>query len=142
MFTQGWNATLNDVTMTSSPIWILSNSNTNLPRAYLSDTLNFILIRHKKAEIQSREINREQEAFRERRHFHICNLWPWIMTLTLSQVKKVYVIIYCLLYCALVPGMMSVNVIVWEMWPLIHFCYLWPSLVTFSLCQGHLQSKQ
>ena len=28
-------------------------------RAYLSDKLNFILIRHKRAEIQSREVNRE-----------------------------------------------------------------------------------
>ena len=50
---------LNDVTMTSLPIRILSNSNTNLPRAYLSDKLNFILIGHKRAQIQSREVNRE-----------------------------------------------------------------------------------
>ena len=53
---------LNDVTMTivtSSPIRILSNLNTNLPMAYLSDKLNFILIRHKRAQIQSREVDRE-----------------------------------------------------------------------------------
>ena len=51
----------NDVTMTSSHIQIFSNSNTNLyiPRAYLSDKLNFILIGHKRTEIQSREFNRE-----------------------------------------------------------------------------------
>ena len=42
---------LNDVTMTSSPIRIFSNSNINLPRAYLSDKVNFILIGHKRAEI-------------------------------------------------------------------------------------------
>ena len=50
---------LNDVTMTSSLFRILSNSNTNLPRAYLSDILNFILIGHKRAEIQGREVNRD-----------------------------------------------------------------------------------
>ena len=50
---------LNNVTMTSSPIRILSNSNANLPRPYLSDKLNFILIGHKRAEIQNREVNRE-----------------------------------------------------------------------------------
>ena len=50
---------LNDVKITSSPIRILSNSNTNIPRAYLSDEMNFILIGHKRAEIQSREVNRE-----------------------------------------------------------------------------------
>ena len=27
----------------------------------------------------------EQEAFRERRHLHVCDLWPWVVTLTLSQ---------------------------------------------------------
>ena len=46
-------------TLTSSHIRILSNSNTNLPRAYLSDKLNIILIGHKRADIQSREVNRE-----------------------------------------------------------------------------------
>ena len=46
---------LNDVTMTSSVIRFLRNSNTNLPRAYLSDMMNFISIRHKRAEIQSRK---------------------------------------------------------------------------------------
>ena len=45
--------------MTSSPIRFLSNSNTNIPRAYLSDKMNFILIVHKRAEIQRREVNRE-----------------------------------------------------------------------------------
>ena len=39
---------LNDVIMTPSPIQILSNSNTNLPGAYLSNKLNFILIGHKR----------------------------------------------------------------------------------------------
>ena len=50
---------LNDVIMTSSPIQILSYSNTNLPRAYLSDLLHFILINHRRAEIQGREVDRE-----------------------------------------------------------------------------------
>ena len=54
---------LNDVTMTSSPIRIFSNSNINLPRAYLSDKLNFILIRHKRAEIQNREVLGRKNVF-------------------------------------------------------------------------------
>ena len=75
--------------VTSSPIRIWWNSNTNLLRAYLSDKLNFILIRHKKAEIQSREVNREQEAFKERRHLHVCKFWPWRVTLTLLQGQEI-----------------------------------------------------
>ena len=47
----------NDVT--SSPIRILWNLNTNRPMVFVSDIPNFILIKHKKAEIQSREVNRE-----------------------------------------------------------------------------------
>ena len=50
---------LNDVTMTSSPIWFLYNSNTNLQRAYLRDILNFIWIGHNRAEINSKEFNKE-----------------------------------------------------------------------------------
>ena len=55
-------------------------------------------------------------------------LWPWPSV----KVKKVYVIRYRLLYCTLVPGIMSVSVIVCEIWPLVHFFMpfdlrLWPS---------------
>ena len=56
---QLYTENVNDVKMTSSPIQILSNSNINIPRAYQSDKMNFILIGHKRAEIQSREVNRE-----------------------------------------------------------------------------------
>ena len=45
--------------MMSSHIQFLSNSNKELPRAYLSDKVNFMLIGHKRAEIQSRKVNRE-----------------------------------------------------------------------------------
>ena len=31
------------------------------------------------------ERKNKQEAFRERRHIHVCELWPWVVTLTLSQ---------------------------------------------------------
>ena len=50
---------LNNVTMTSSPIWFQWNSHTNLQRAYVSGILNFSLSRHKIAEINIREFNRE-----------------------------------------------------------------------------------
>ena len=36
--------------------------------------------------------------------------------------------------------MMSVVVILYEIWPFVHFCDLWPSPVTFSFCQGHMHS--
>ena len=31
---------------------------------------------------------KKQETFREHRHLHVCDLWPWIVTLTLSQGQK------------------------------------------------------
>ena len=46
-----------NVTMTLSPIWFLWISNINVPRAYLSNTPNFILIKHKRNVIQSRKVN-------------------------------------------------------------------------------------
>ena len=49
----------NDITMTSSLLWFLWNSNTTLPRAYISGIPKFSLIRHKIAEIYTREVNRE-----------------------------------------------------------------------------------
>ena len=64
--------------MTSSPIQILWNWNTIRPRVYLSDIPNFILIKHKRAEIQGREINRE--LWRKKwvlRHYDL-DLWPKI----------------------------------------------------------------
>ena len=64
-----------------------------------------------------------QEAFRERRHLHVCDLWPWVVTLTLR---------HRFLYCPLVPGMMSVSVIVCQIWQISSFFVtfdlrLWPS---------------
>ena len=73
----------------------------------------------------------KQEAFRERRHLHVCALWPWHVTLILFQVKKAHDIKCRLLHCALIPGMISVNEIVCEIWPLIHF--LWPLNFTCDL---------
>ena len=63
------------------------------------------------------------------------DVWPW----PYFKVKKAYIIRCCLLYCALVPGMMSVNIIVCKT---IHSFFvtfdlhLWPSAyvkVTFTL---------
>ena len=31
---------------------------------------------------------RNQESFREHRHLHVCGLWPWVVTLTVSQGQK------------------------------------------------------
>ena len=59
--------------MTSSLIWFLSNLYTNLPRAYQSGIPNFSLIRQKRAEIYSREVNRE-----------LCRKIEYCVTVTLS----------------------------------------------------------
>ena len=69
---------------------------------------------------------KKKKAFRECRHLHVFDLdvWPW----PYFKIKKAYFIRCHLLYCAFVLGMISVNVIVCEMWPIIHF--LWP--LTFT----------
>ena len=81
----------------------------------------------------TKKINEKQEAFRERRHLHVCDLWPWVVTLTLSQGQKAYDIKCRLLCCTLVPDTMSVSVIVCEIWPLVHCCDLWPLHVSFKV---------
>ena len=62
--------------MTSSPIRILWNLHTNRPRVYLSDIPNFVLIKHKRVEIQGREVNRE--LWRKKWELRHCDLdlWP------------------------------------------------------------------
>ena len=62
------------------------------------------------------------------------DVWPW--PYFNFKVKKAYVIRCRLLYCALVPGTMSLNVIVCEIWPLVHF--LLP--LTFA-CDLHRPSR-
>ena len=54
-----WNKNLNDVTMTSSPIWFIRQAKTNLQRAYQSGIPNFSLIKRTRAEIYSMEVNKE-----------------------------------------------------------------------------------
>ena len=63
------------ITMTSSFIRFLWNSNTNPPRAYLSDIPNFIFIGHKRHEIHNGEVNREMI-----RKIEIASLWLWSLT--------------------------------------------------------------
>ena len=62
--------------MTSYLIWFLWNLNKNLPKAYLSGMSNFCFIRHKRAEIYSREDNRE--LWRKKGILSPCDLdlWP------------------------------------------------------------------
>ena len=49
--------------------------------------------------------------------------WPW----TYVKVKKAYVIRCRLLYRTLIPGFLSVGAILYEIWPFVHFCDIWPS---------------
>ena len=59
--------------------------------------------------------------------------WPFV------KVKKADVIKWRLLYCTLVPGMMSMGLILYEISLFGFFlCDLWPSPVTFCICLGHL----
>ena len=58
-------------------------------------------------------------------------IWPYL------KVKKAYVIRFSLLYYTFEPGMMSVSVIVCKIKAIVHFCDLWPSSVTFIVCQDH-----
>ena len=61
----------------------------------------------------------------------------WLLTLMCQEVKRAYVIRFRLLYCILVPGMMSVGVIVYEIRQLFILWDLWPLALTFNVCQGH-----
>ena len=75
--------------MTSSPIQFLWNLNTNRPRAYLSDSSNFILIEHKRPEIQSNDVNRE--LWRKKwvlRHSDL-DLWPKVTNSNRVQASAV-----------------------------------------------------
>ena len=62
--------------------------------------------------------NTQQRAFIERRHLHVSTFvldvlpWPYI---------RAYVIRCCVLYCTLIPDMMSVGVKVHEILPIKHF---------------------
>ena len=60
----------------------------------------------------------EQEAFGERKHFHVYDLLPSdvTLTLTLRQGQKGYVIGCRLLYCTLVPGMIVCGCINYDIW--------------------------
>ena len=75
----------------------------------------------------------KQEAFRERRHLHVCDLgpcglvWPWPFV----KVKKDYVIRCRLLFCTVVLGMMSMGLILYE---ILQFVYLmWHLTITCDL---------
>ena len=76
----------------------------------------------------------QQEAFRERRHLHICDLvvWPWPFV----KVKKANVIRCLLLYFTLVPGMRSTGLLLYEISPFVYF--IWP--LTFT-CDLHRLSR-
>ena len=68
-----------------------------------------------------------QEAFRERRHLHVCDIGPWRVTLIYVKVKKAYVIRLGLLYLNIMSSMMSACLIDYEIWPFLHILWPWPS---------------
>ena len=72
---------------------------------------------------------KKKKAFRERRYLHDCDLLPYGVTWTFRQGQKSDVIKCHLLYCTLVPGMMSMGLLLCEISPFIYF--MWP--LTFIL---------
>ena len=75
----------------------------------------------------------KKETFRERRHLQVCDLWPWVVTLTLDQGQKglchqMSLIIY---YCTLLPGMMSMGLLLYEISPFVYF--IWHLTFTYDL---------
>ena len=48
----------------------------------------FAWIYKKKKKKKRNKRKEKQEAFRERRHLHVCDLWPWVLTLTLRYKKR------------------------------------------------------
>ena len=69
----------------SPPIRFLRNLNTNQPRVYLSDLPNFILIKHKRTKIQSREVNRE--SWRKKWVLRHCDLDLWPKVTNFNRVR-------------------------------------------------------
>ena len=74
--------------MTSSPIRILWNLNINRPRVYQSDISNFILIKHKRTEIQSREVNRIMKKTWVLRHYDL-DLWPKVINFNRARTSVI-----------------------------------------------------
>ena len=74
---------------------------------------------------------KKQEAFKERRHLHVCDLWPWGVTLTFHKIKKADVIRCRFLYCTLEPGMMSMDIMFYDISLFVYF--MWPLTFTSDL---------
>ena len=76
-FNRTWNMDncLQKFKLRHNDVITLSNSNTDLARAYLIDILNFILIGYNRAEIQSRKLIENYEG-----KMDIMSLWPWPLT--------------------------------------------------------------
>ena len=91
---------------------------TNLQRAYQSSIPDFKLDKHTRAEIYSREVNRESWKIKK---INFEPLWHWPFV----KVKKAEVIRCRLLYYFT------------RYHHLFILCDLWPSPVTFIVCQGH-----
>ena len=62
-----------------------------------------------------------QEASRERRHLHVCDLWLWVVTLTLSQGQKGLCNIMSFIVVYLGTRYDVCDVIICEIWQLVHF---------------------
>ena len=77
----------------------------------------------------------KQEAFRERRHLHVCDLWPWRVTLTSLKVQE------SLCHQMLIVLYLGSRYDVWEcnsLWTMTINSFLWP--LTFT-CDLQLMSR-
>ena len=78
----------------------------------------------------------QQEAFRERRHLHVCDLWPWVVTLTLSQgqISLCNSMSLIVLYLGSRYDVCECN----SLWDMSISTFLWP--LTFA-CDLHRPSR-
>ena len=69
------------VTVLHVPVCILGGTPKDQSQNFLRPTENCLFKRQER----KKKDRKRQEAFRERRHLHVCDLWPWRLTLTLVQ---------------------------------------------------------
>ena len=72
----------------------------------------------------------KQRAFRERRHLHVCDIWPWhvILTLQLTSNSRIHWLsdILYIFFCNWISGMTFLILSVSCLCPFVEVFNLWP----------------
>ena len=96
----------------------------------------FLVCCHQNFKMNQLTTRKKQEEFRERRHLHVCDLWPWVVTLTVSQDQKG--LCHYMVLIALYPGTRYDVCEFISLRDMTISSFLWP--LTFS-CDLHRPSK-